>query len=176
MIRKVVQAGNPVLRKKAKPVAKIDRKITSLIKDMRETLVAQTNPEGVGLAAPQVGKSLRIFLMRDKKEVITIINPKIVKKYKEKKIPEKDQQLLEGCLSVLHYYGSMTRPDKIKIKYQDEDGKQRERIFSGFPAQIVQHEIDHLNGILFIDKLLKEKKPLFKQNEFEEWEEVEWGK
>ena len=176
MILKIVQTGSPVLRQKAKPVIKIDKKISKLIKDMRETLVSQKNPEGVGLAAPQIGKSLRIFLMKNKDEIVTVINPKIVKKYKNTKSSPDDQKILEGCLSVLNYYGPMTRPKKIKISYMDENGKQTTKQFSGFPAQIVQHEMDHLEGVLFIDKLLKEKKSLYKQNREGEWEKVEWGK
>lgn len=172
MIRKIVPANNPVLRKKSKPVKKIDKKTKNLIKDLKETLVSQKDPEGVGLAAPQIGKNVRIFVMRHKKDVLVVINPEIIKIGKIKKTP-KQKKVLEGCLSILNYYGPLSRPQKITIKFLNEKGEKVKKEFTGFPAQIVQHEIDHLNGVLFVDKLLKEKKPLYRQLENGEWEKVD---
>ena len=169
MIRKVVQAGDPRLRKVSKPVGKIDKKIKLLIADLKETLRAHRNPEGVGLAAPQIGKNLRVFVMLDGKELKTVVNPEIISVTKGKS-KDKEDEALEGCLSVPDYYGPLTRGETVKIKYLNEDEKEIIETFRDFPAQIVQHEIDHLNGFLFIDRLLEQKRPLYqiKDGEAEE--------
>ncbi len=174
MVQKVVGVKNPVLREKAKKVGKIDKKVSDLIKDMLETLEAQKDPEGVGLAAPQIGKSLQIFLTNYKNLKRVIINPKILEVSKTQKVNKetKRKDILEGCLSLPHYYGPIKRADKIKIEYLDQTGKKQIEEFSGFEAQIIQHEIDHLNGILFVDKILEQKAPLYKFSG-DEWEEVE---
>jgi len=176
MIKKVVQAGDPRLRKVSKPVNKIDKKILLLISDLKETLLAHKDPEGVGLAAPQIGKSLRVFVMRDGNEIKTVINPKIISVSKAKTIKAKKgnkDEVLEGCLSIPHYYGPLTRGKEITIKYLNEDGQKIIETFKGFPAQIVQHEIDHLEGFLFVDKLLEQKRPLY-QIKGDEIEEVDF--
>ncbi len=176
MIKKVVQAGDPRLRKVSKPVNKIDKKILLLISDLKETLLAHKNPEGVGLAAPQIGKSLRVFVMRDGKEIKTVINPEIISVSKAKTTKAKKDskdEILEGCLSIPHYYGPLTRGKEITIKYLNEDGQKIIETFKGFPAQIVQHEIDHLEGFLFVDKLLEQKRPLY-QIKGDEIEEVDF--
>jgi peptide deformylase len=173
MIRKIVQAGDARLRTKSKPVKNIDRKIQQLITDLKETLLAQTDPEGVGLAAPQIGKNLRVFVMRDEKKILTVINPEIISVSKAQKSKAKKNEPLEGCLSIPHYYGPLTRGEKIKIKYLNEKGKEITETFIDFPAQIVQHEIDHLNGLLFVDKLLEQKRPLY-QIKGDEVEEVDF--
>ncbi len=174
MIQKVIDVKNPVLRQIAKPVLKLDKKVLSLIKDMKETLKTQKDPEGVGLAAPQIGKSLRIFVVNYKKLKRIIINPEIIEISPKKKLngESKKKDILEGCLSLPHYYGPIKRSGKIKIKYIDENAKDQVEEFTGFNAQIIQHEIDHLNGILFIDKILEQKAPIYKFDG-DEWEEVE---
>lgn len=176
MILKVVGVKDPVLRQKAKEVTKVDKKIRQLISDMKDTLAAQVDPEGVGLAAPQVGKSLRIFLMKYKNEERVVINPEILETSKElegkKKHKKSKKNILEGCLSLPHYYGPITRDKKIKIKYLDENGTKQTEEFEGFLTQIIEHEIDHLNGILFIDHILEQKAPLYKFDG-EEWEDVD---
>ncbi len=176
MIKKVVQAGDPRLRKVSKPVNKIDKKILLLISDLKETLLAHKDPEGVGLAAPQIGKSLRVFVMRDGNEIKTVINPEIISVSKAKTIKAKNgnkDEVLEGCLSIPHYYGPLTRGKEITIKYLNEDGQKIIETFKGFPAQIVQHEIDHLEGFLFVDKLLEQTRPLY-QIKGDEIEEVDF--
>jgi len=177
MILKIVDIKSPVLRKKAKKVAKIDKKVRQLIADMKDTLLAQTNPEGVGLAAPQVGKSLQIFVMHYPEEGLdlkVVINPIVLEKgvvgSQKKKKGEKD--ILEGCLSLPYYYGPVDRADKIKIKYSLESGQECTEEFGGFAAQIIQHEVDHLKGKLFIDHILEKKSRLF-YIESDEVEEVE---
>jgi peptide deformylase len=172
MIRKIVKADNPLLRKKSKPVKKIDKKILSLISDLKDTLLSQKDPEGVGLAAPQIGKNLKVFIMRDGKKIRTIINPKIIKKYERRKTKYEKQDIMEGCLSIPHYYGPLKRAQKIKIEYLDENGKKVVKTFENLLARIVQHEIDHLNGVLFTNRLLEQKKPLYELKE-DKWEEID---
>ncbi|KKQ95480.1 MAG: Peptide deformylase [Candidatus Woesebacteria bacterium GW2011_GWB1_43_14] len=171
MIKKIVDVKDPILRAKAKPVAKIDAKIKKLIQDMKDTLYSQDDPEGVGLAAPQVGKSLQIFITNYEGKKITVINPKVLNTGKSEKI-KLSEKVLEGCLSLPHYYGPLSRARTIKIKYLDENRNTQVKEFRDFMAQIIQHEIDHLKGVLFIDKLIAEKEPLYKFDG-EDWEEVE---
>ncbi|HWA51623.1 MAG TPA: peptide deformylase [Patescibacteria group bacterium] len=178
MILKVVDVKNPILRAKAKNVSKIDKKILALIADMQDTLKAQKDPEGVGLAAPQVNKSFQLFVVDYKNLKRTIINPEILETFTkevEEKKPKKKvkkNEILEGCLSLPHYYGPIKRADRVKLKYMDETGKVIEEEFEGFAAQIMLHEIDHLNGVLFVDRILEQKSPLYKFDG-DEWEEVE---
>jgi peptide deformylase len=171
MVMEIVDAKDPNLRKKSKPVKKIDKKIKSLIQEMKKTLITQNDPEGVGLAAPQVGKNIRLFLMKPDKDIIVVINPKVISKSKEKTKQNKEP-LMEGCLSLPHFYSPIDRYTKITIQYQDENGKIQKKSFQGYEAQIVQHEIDHLNGVIFVDKVLKQKKPLYEYINGE-WEEVD---
>ncbi len=176
MVRKIVGVKDPILRKKAKRVQKIDKRILRLVKDMHETLEAQKDPEGVALAAPQIGKNLAIFVVSFDNQRRVVINPEILNISKEKVNFEtsenKDHRELEGCLSIPHYYSPIERAKKIKIRYLNEKGKLIVESFSGFMARIVQHETDHLNGILFTDHVLKQRKPLYKASK-EGWEEVE---
>ncbi len=182
MVRKVIDVKDPTLRQKSKVVGKIDKKIKELVSDMLDTLQSQKDPEGVGLAAPQVGKNLKIFVMDYGGKKRVVINPEVlevkekakteVKSPKSKKKKKKSKKILEGCLSLPNYYGPIKRPQSIKISYQDLDGKKIVEEFNGFFAQIVQHEIDHLNGVLFVDRILEQKAPLYKFSG-DDWEEVE---
>jgi peptide deformylase len=174
MNRKIIDVKNPLLRRKSKEVKTIDKKILGLIADMRETLKAQKDPEGVGLAAPQIGKNLRIFLIYYNGIEHVIINPRIVSKPNtDIKTPyEGKNKVLEGCLSLPHYYGPIKRAKKITLTYMDENGKTTTRDFKGFLAHIIQHEIDHLEGVLFIDRILEQKGPLYRFKG-DDWEEVE---
>ena len=173
MVRKILKTNEPRLRQASKPVGLIDKKILNLIQDLKETLLVQKDPEGVGLAAPQIGKNLRIFVMKEKSNIKVVINPQVIKLNKGKEIKStKKDKIMEGCLSLPHYYGPLTRANKLRLKYKTVDGNEREEEIEGFTAQIVQHELDHLDGILFIDRLLEQKKSLFKQ-EGDEWVEVD---
>ncbi len=173
MIRRIVQANEPSLREISKRIEKIDKKITDLIRDLKETLIIQKDPEGVGLAAPQVGKNIRMFAMRpdENKDPVVIINPEIVSISKPKKT-DKKTKILEGCLSLPNYYGPLVRAQKITIRFWGENGETKTQTFTGLAAQIVQHEIDHLEGTLFVDRLLEQKKPLYELVN-DEWEKVE---
>lgn len=174
MVRKILSTTDPRLRVPSKPVGKIDKKVTQIIKDLRDTLKIQKDPEGVGLAAPQIGKNLRIFVMLDDAEIRAVINPEIIKISKSSKKAKKTKKgdIMEGCLSLPHYYGPLKRADHITLKYLSPEGEAVTEEFVGFTAQIVQHEIDHLNGILFVDRLIEVKKPLYKLSG-DSWEEVE---
>lgn len=176
MVQKIVQSGDPVLRLKAKKVGRVDAKIKNLIKDLYDTLAVQKEPEGVGLAAPQIGRSLRVFLAKYKKLDKIVINPEIVSisnlPHTTKKPKGSKKEILEGCLSLPHYYGPLKRSEEVTLKYLNAEGNETTETFTGFDAQIMLHEIDHLNGILFIDHILKEKKPLY-HVEGDKWEEIE---
>ena len=174
MIQKILQSKDPLLRKKAKVVEKVDKKVLAVIKDLKDTLKVQKEPEGVGLAAPQIGKSLRIFVADYKDFQRVVINPVIleVSKSKAKDKKKSRKEILEGCLSLPYYYGPLKRASKITVKYLNEKGEEITETFENFDAQIILHEIDHLNGILFVDHILEEKKPLYKV-EGDQWEEVE---
>ena len=173
MIRKILSAKEPSLRQPSRPVEKIDKKIIQIVNDLKETLARQKDPEGVGLAAPQIGKNLRIFVASYGKVSLAVINPEVVSV--SSKLAEDSgnkDQLMEGCLSLPHFYGPLRRASSITIKYLTPQGQEKIEQFTGFMAQIVQHELDHLQGILFVDKLLEQKESLYKLVG-EEWEEVE---
>lgn len=194
---KIVQAPDQVLSKIATSVATVDKSIKKLLKDMEETLISQTDPEGVGLAAPQVGKSLQIFVVKQDPDApfLTFINPVIEKTFE--KPEEKDDKAsqskkitsakkkekinkgvqLEGCLSLKDVWGVVKRPYGVMLSYQDEKGTKHKETFEGFLATIIQHEVDHLNGILFPKRVLEQKNPLYhsiKNDKGEiEFEEIE---
>jgi len=174
MVKKIIQVTDPELRKKSRRVYKIDKKTAAVIEDMKDTLWAQDDPEGVGLAAPQIGKKLRIFLIRYKKLDQIFINPEIINtrrtQYAVHRSP--DNPPLEGCLSLPHYYSPIERENYVKLKFTNEKGKIRTEEFRGFYAQIVLHEMDHLDGIIFVDRALEQKKGLY-HFDGKEWEEVE---
>jgi len=176
MVRKVLQSGDPILRAKSKNVAKVDKKTLEVVKDLKDTLELQKEPEGVGLAAPQIGKNVRIFVAEYKNFKRVVINPEVleIKNIRSPKGEKKKtkNEILEGCLSLPYYYGPLKRSNHVVLKYLDEKGEVITETFKDFDAQIVLHEIDHLDGILFVDRLLEEKKPLYKV-EGDDWEEVE---
>jgi len=171
---KLVDSQHPALRSKAKKVKKFDKKLETLISEMQKTLKAQKDPEGIGLAAPQIGKALQIFIIDYEGTEKIIINPKIIKIANLGKIKAKKEEknLLEGCLSIPYYYGPVERKNFIEISYQNEKGEEITEKFEGFMAHIVQHEIDHLNGILFVDHIISQNKKLYLDNNGE-WEEIE---
>lgn len=175
MIQKIVQSGNATLRVKSKVVQKVDKKVLQVIQDLKDTLRVQKDPEGIGLAAPQIGKNLQVFLADFKDFKRVVINPRIIsvgKRPHSAKASRGKKEILEGCLSLPYYYGPLKRSDKVTLEYLNEKGEKVAEKFEGFNAQIILHEVDHLNGILFIDHLLEEKKPLYKVIG-NEWEEVE---
>jgi len=143
---------DPVLRQKAKRVTKIDKSIQKLIDDMIDTLRA--DPNRAGLAAPQVGVLLRIAVIEvPEQELVTLINPEIVKK-------EGERIVQEGCLSIPGYFGEIKRAVTVKVKARDRYGKQFRLKTEGFLAQALEQEIEHLDGVLYIDHLESQEKLL----------------
>jgi peptide deformylase len=141
---------DPVLRQKAKRVTKIDNSIQRLIDDMIDTLHA--DPNRAGLAAPQLGVLLRIAVIEvPEQELITLINPEIVKR-------EGERIVQEGCLSVPGYYGEIKRAVTVKVKAQDRHGKQFRLKAQGLLAQALEQEIEHLDGVLYIDHIESQEK------------------
>lgn len=138
----IVVAGNPVLRMQAEEVKKIDKKLQRFLKDMAETMYAA---DGVGLAAPQVGVSKRIVVIDVGEGLIEMINPVIVKR-------EGSVIGGEGCLSVPDYEGEVERAEYVECEFTDRNGKRMLLQTDGLLAIAVQHELDHLDGVLFIDK------------------------
>ncbi|MBK3733901.1 peptide deformylase [Azospirillum brasilense] len=145
----ILVAPHPVLKQKAKPVDKVDARIAKLMDDMVETMYAA---KGIGLAAPQIGVLERVIVVdvHDKDEKpnpIRLANPEIVWKSDETSVCE------EGCLSVPDQYAEVTRPSSVRVRYLDETNETREIEADGMLATCIQHEIDHLNGVLFVDYL-----------------------
>ena len=151
------QFGNPVLRQKTTCLssARIQSgEIQDLIADMRNTL--ERRQYGVGLAAPQIGKSLALSVIGIKptptrpelqRQNLVIINPEITKLYGKK------DNMWEGCVSGAEMYAQVPRHKKVRLKWQDENAKTHEKNFAGFMAHVIQHEVDHLDGILFVDRV-----------------------
>lgn len=163
--------GDEVLNKVAKPLKKVDEKIQTLIDDMFETM-EQAN--GIGLAAPQVGVSIRLLVVdvscvKEYKHVppMVIINPQILE--------TRDEVLMEeGCLSIPGVREEVWRPEVIKLKYRDRNFQEHVEEFDGLLSRVIQHEFDHLNGDLFVEKLdsktrrnLKEELEAIKHGEVE---------
>ncbi|HZG84477.1 peptide deformylase [Paenibacillus sp.] len=142
-IRLIVKHPDPVLREVAKPVPKITPNIQKLLTDMAETMY---DAPGVGLAAPQIGISKRVIVIDvgDEHGLIEMVNPEILESSGEQFGPE-------GCLSIPGLQGDVRRKEKLKVKGLDRNGQEVVMDVSGFLARAFQHEIDHLNGILFID-------------------------
>jgi peptide deformylase len=153
MIRNVKKIGDPVLRKKASKIEKITRDQQKIIDDMIETMRDQ---QGIGLAAPQIGVSQRIIVVElDQSEdvpgsgvVYALVNPEISKPSEEKWVAE------EGCLSIPGWRGEVERAQKITVKAMNRDGQRVKLELEGWVARAMQHEVDHLDGVLYIDKLI----------------------
>jgi peptide deformylase len=145
---------NDLLRGTAQPVQTIDKTIVNLGKKMVETMKKKG---GVGLAAPQVGVMKRIIVTTLQSMSYVMINPEILSFSAECSTRE------EGCLSLPQKFGDVTRSEKITVRYMNIEGEKKEDVLSGLEARIVQHEIDHLNGILFTDRIKKEEKQFFRE-------------
>ncbi|MBW4828627.1 MAG: peptide deformylase [Clostridiaceae bacterium] len=145
-IRQLRYVNDPILRKKSREVTKIDDRIKTLLNDMVETMYEN---EGVGLAAPQVGILRKVVVIDVGEGILKLINPEIIEK-------EGESLDIEGCLSVPNRAGKVLRPERVKVKYLDIDGNEKTIEGTGLLARALCHEIDHLNGILFIDKVVEE--------------------
>ena len=145
-VREIIKKGDTLLTKKAHDVTRFDQKLHNLIEDMRETLRASA---GVGLAAPQIGILRRFAVIETPEgEWFELINPEIV-------ASDGTIEDVEGCLSVPHTYGIVSRPETVTVRAQDRFGKVFEQKAEGYTARIFCHEIDHLNGILFTQKVIR---------------------
>jgi peptide deformylase len=165
MIRPIVKVPNKVLTTPAKPIKKFDTKLHKLICDMKDTLGAARDPEGVGLAATQIGIGMSVFIMKPTKSAsfTVCINPHILSSEGTAEIKKKKEPRLEGCLSIDNIWSSVARTNKVELAYQDEKGVQHHKTFTKFPAVIVQHEVDHLNGVLFTQRSLEQGRPLYQE-------------
>ncbi|MGN1100459.1 MAG: peptide deformylase [Christensenellales bacterium] len=144
-IRKIVKEGDEILRKNCRDVTAFNEKLWTLLDDMRETML---DANGVGLAAPQVGLMRRIAVVEAEGVYVELINPEITDCGGE-------QIGQEGCLSVPDVWGNVKRPYWIKVEFYDRNGKLQKKKYEGFLCRAVCHELDHLKGILFIDKMEK---------------------
>ena len=155
-IREILVAPDPRLKVKARQVAKVDAKIRQLMDDMLETMYAAP---GIGLAAPQIGEAVRVLVVdvaRDgeEKRPLCLANPEIIWA-SDQLVPHE-----EGCLSLPEHYADVTRPAEVKVRYLDHENEIREVHATGLLAVCLQHEMDHLEGILFIDHLSRLKREM----------------
>jgi peptide deformylase len=151
---KLVYAPDPILKKECSPVPQVDDHHRELISKMYDVMY---EANGVGLAAPQVGIDMRIFILdpgakKEEKKPLAMINPVLLS------IDENMTPYEEGCLSFPEHFAEIDRPDKLKIEYLDENNKKKVISTDGFISRIIQHELDHLNGILFVDHLSRLKR------------------
>ena len=154
--KKIVIEPDPILRKKSDPLEKVDTELRNLMDDMLETMYAAP---GIGLAAVQVGILKRLIVLdiskeNEKKNPLFLINPEIIFRSKKMAVYE------EGCLSLPGYFAEIERPAECHVNYIDYNGKKRELKTDGLLSTCIQHEVDHLNGILFVDYLSKLKKDM----------------
>lgn len=139
----IKKAGNPVLKQVCTPIERVDKKLRKLLDDMAETMYEN---DGVGLAAPQIGEAIQAVVIdcQDDVGLIELINPEITYR-------EGSETDTEGCLSVPDIYGEVTRAAKVKVEFLNRRGKKQHLTAKGLLARCIQHEVDHLNGQLFID-------------------------
>jgi peptide deformylase len=154
--RKIIIEPDTILRKKSETLEKVDNELRGLMDDMLETMYAAP---GIGLAAVQVGVLKRLIVIdisreNEKKNPLFLVNPKIISKSNNTSIYE------EGCLSLPGYFAEIERPAECEVEYIDYDGKKKKIKTNGLLATCIQHEVDHLNGKLFIDYLSKLKKDM----------------
>lgn len=155
---RIIKYGNPILRMKARKVDKIGRRIQKLVADMILTMQVDC---GIGLAAPQVAESIALLvvdnsLIYEDGIPTAYINPEII-------AAEGESLLEEGCLSVPEIHEEVKRPEIITLRHQTIQGETKEEKFDGLLARVLQHEIDHLNGVLFVDRISALKKQLLKK-------------
>lgn len=174
-MKPIVRVPHKVLSTPAQPITSFDEKLTSLVREMKKTLLATKNPEGVGLAAPQIGEPYRVFITkpRENSAIRVFINPEITGASKEltEGVPERDNKL-EGCLSIPGVWGRVKRAARVSLRYQDKTGMPHEEHFEGFLATVIQHETDHINGILYTQRALTQNGKLFQSVKDDEGKEI----
>jgi peptide deformylase len=152
----ILTIPDPILRKKAKPIERVDAELSRLVDDMLATMY---EAPGIGLAAPQLGILRRLIVMDPAKDEapkspIVMVNPEILERSQEMRVHD------EGCLSIPDFTAEIERPAKTRVSYVDPQGKKKEAELEGIWSTLVQHEIDHLNGVLFIDYLSRLKRDM----------------
>jgi len=145
-LRNIRIEGDQILRKKSRSIKNINERIKILADDMIETMVEN---DGIGLAAPQVGILKRLIVVDIGEGPLVLVNPKILER-------DGEQIITEGCLSVPNKNGNVKRPEKLKVEYSDLNGKLNTIKTEGLFSVVISHEVDHLDGILFIDKMTRE--------------------
>lgn len=156
MTKQILITPDNSLRQRSEEIVSFDKSLESLILDLTETLVSQTDPVGLGLSAVQIGVLKRVFVAKVKNRIKHFVNPKILK------LSKKEVTFLEGCFSVPEFYGHVIRPAELDLEAQDKLGKKTKGHYQGLPARIIQHEIDHLDGILFTDHVHAQNGKIFK--------------
>lgn len=162
---KIVHTPHPVLNKVLSPVKKFDQSLQKLIDDMIKTLEAQDDPPGVGLAGNQVGMDLSLFIMKPSPSarVDVCINPTILSLGELHTDNAEETNKLEGCLSIPRMWAPVRRHKTVTLEYQTREGVKKTTEFTGFKAIIVQHEMDHLHGVLFVQRALEQNHTLYKE-------------
>ena len=168
-VKKIVTIPDPILKKKSLPIKNVDSSVKKLMDDMLETMYAAP---GIGLAAVQVGVLKRVVVIdlskkEEKKTPLFFVNPEIVSTSEEQVSYE------EGCLSIPNQFAEIKRPNRCHVKYLDYNGRKKDLKADGLLATCIQHEIDHLNGILFIDYLSKLKKDLILKKVIKQKKEID---
>jgi len=164
-VREVLTYPNPKLKEVSEEVKEIDDYVRSVIQDLKDTM--ESSGHSVGIAAPQIGELIRLIAIDHSKNPkcqehhgpSVMINPEIIKW-------EGLTQFREGCMSVPDYTGNVTRAEKIVVQFLDENGEPRVIETEGFEAILIQHEIDHLDGVLFIDRIISKRTDLFKRKKY----------
>lgn len=157
----LVTTPSSVLNQATQPIKQFDKRLNSIVSEMKRVLNGCQDPEGVGLAAPQVGLSLQLFLIKpySKSKIRIFINPKIIETAKQ---DSHRKDALEGCLSIKNTWATVKRPKWVLLQYQDLQGNSITEKFSGWEAQIIQHEMDHLSGVLFTNRALAQEQKLYR--------------
>lgn len=175
-MKKIIEIPHESLRKVAKDITKVDKKLIRFVAELEETLDKKRNPRGVGLAAPQVDTSIRAFCM-NVNGLQTYINPKIIKTSSKTTFgPDPEDPIMEGCLSMPELYGPVPRWEWIDAEFQileNEKLVNHSARFEAFEARVFQHELDHLDGILFTDYALEFDLPVYKEYQKDKFKEVD---
>ncbi len=156
MLKNIIALPELKIRNTSQEIKAFDDNLRKLIKDLIDTSEIQTDPPALGMAAPQIDDFKRVFVAKIRNKFRPFINPKIIK------VNDRETALMEGCFSVKGLYGQVMRPSEIEIEYQDQFGKKVTAKLKGLPAKIFQHELDHLNGTLFIDHVNIQNGKMFK--------------
>lgn len=160
-LRVIKLEGDPILRKRSRKVENIDDRILTLLEDMEETM---KDADGIGLAAPQVGVLRRVVVVDIGDGILKMVNPEITEN-------EGLAVDIEGCLSVPGLSGTVERPERIKLQYINENNEEMELEARGLLARAICHEVDHLNGVLYVDKVIEYIEDEYEDEEYDEDEE-----